>query len=114
LDELDGVGETLARELGATALGLKGVAAGVNDFEVTDEAGAIAFGGQVGGAAGIGHGAVLRGGLVRKVMDSREAVFDVAESDEDLLAVFGHSLLVRGLRAMVVGAIAAAGENGQR
>src|SRR5439155_18645281 len=113
-DELNGNNETLVSELGATALSLEGVAAGVHNFEVTHEAGAIAFRSQFGGATGAGHGAVLRGGLVGEVMNAGEAVFDVAEGHEDLLAVFGHGFLVSGLGAVVVGAISAAGEDRQR
>src|SRR5205823_13145478 len=46
LDELDRSGEALAGELGVGALGLEGVSAGVHDFEVTNDAGAIAVGGE--------------------------------------------------------------------
>ncbi len=58
-DELDGGDEALAGELGFGALGVQGVAAGIDDFEVADDAGGVAVGGEVGGAAGMGDGAAL-------------------------------------------------------
>ncbi len=47
-DELDGQVETLAGELGVATLGSEGFAVGIDDFQVTDDTGTIAFGGQVG------------------------------------------------------------------
>src|SRR5258708_39095113 len=62
-DELNGGGEALAGQLGAGALGLQGFAVGVDDFEVANDAGAVAIGGEVGGSARIGHSACLSGAL---------------------------------------------------
>src|SRR5437016_11151497 len=88
-DELNGDDEALAGELGAAAFGLERVAAGVHDFNIADDAGAIAVGGQLGGATGVGDCPVLRRGLRREVMNAGETVFDFAEGDENPLAIFG-------------------------
>ena len=60
------------------------------------------------------HGAILRRGLGGQMMNAGQAVLNFPEGDEDLLAVLGHGLLVGGLGAFVVGAVAASGKDGQR
>src|SRR6266513_2180837 len=113
-DELHGRGEALAGELGATALGLEGFAVGVHNFEVAHDARAVTLARQFGGAAGVGHGAVLRGGLVAEMTNAREAVLHVAERNEDALAVIGDTFFVSRFRALVIREVAAAGKNRQR
>src|SRR5205809_885333 len=52
LDQLNRCDQALTGELRIGALGGKRVAAGIDDFQITDEAGAIAIGGEVSGAPG--------------------------------------------------------------
>src|SRR5204863_2482595 len=94
LYELHRGGEALAGELGAAALGLQCFPARVHHFEVAYDTRAITIGREFGGAAGIRHGAVLRGGLVTEMSNARETVLHVAECDEDALAIIGDALFV--------------------
>src|SRR5437867_1261555 len=114
LDELDGDRQALASQLGLGALGLQPFPAGIDDFEVAHNAASITVGRQFSGAARVCHGPVLRLRLRRKMMNAGEAVFDFAECDEDLLAIFCNRFLVSGLGALVGRAVAAPGEEGQR
>src|SRR5437773_343321 len=102
LDELHGRGEALAAELGAATLGLEGFAVGVHDFEVAHDAGAVTLAREFGGATGVGHGAVLRGGLLAEMANAREAVLHVTERDKDALAIISDTLFVSRFRALVV------------
>src|SRR2546426_731115 len=96
-DQLHGGDQALSGELGVGALGLKRVAAGVHDFEITHDTGAIAVGGQLGGAPRVRHRALLSGGLVNQMTNAGQAVFHFAESDEDLLAIARHRFFKGGL-----------------
>ena len=87
LDKLDGGVQALADELGVGAFGLERFAAGVHDFEIAHEAGAVAVGGQICGTARVAQRALLGGGFIRQVTDGRKAVFDFAEGDENLLPI---------------------------
>ena len=77
---MNGSDQSLACELGVATLGLQRIAAGVHDFKVTDDPGAVAVGGQAGGAAGVGDGALLGGGLLDKMANAGQAVLDIAKS----------------------------------
>src|SRR5437016_11009053 len=46
-------------------------------------------------------------------MNTGEAIFELAEGDENLLAVLGDGLLISGLGPFVVRPIAATGKDGQ-
>ena len=94
LNQLDRDDQPLARELRASALGLQGFAARIDDFKITDETGAITLGCKVSRASRIGHGSILGDGLVGKVVNACEAVFHLAEGDQNLLPEFGDSFLV--------------------
>ena len=89
-DELHGQVEALAGELGVRALSDERFAAGVHHFEITDDAGAVAVGGQVGGPTRVGDRALLRGCLVNKMPNAGKAVLDLAECDQDLLTIARH------------------------
>src|SRR5439155_19131653 len=111
LDKLNGVDQALARELRVGALGLKRLAAGVHHLEITDDAGAIAVGGQFGCPARVLHGALLSGGLVAEMTNAGKAVLHLAKSDEDLLAIARDGFLEGGLGALVVRPVTPAGED---
>jgi len=109
-DELHGDVEALAGELGAGSFGRKGLATGVHDFEIADNAGAVTVGGQVGRAPGVGDGALLRSGLLGQIANACEAVLDIAKGEQDLLTIVSRAFFKRGLGALVVGADASARE----
>src|SRR5882762_9876565 len=69
-NQLHGDDETLAGKLCTAALGLQRLAARIDDFEITDEPGAIALAGEFGSTPRIRDGAILRDRLVEKVMNA--------------------------------------------
>src|SRR6516164_9496038 len=113
LDELHGYVKALARKLRVAAFSAKGFAIGIDDFKVADDPGPIPFGGQIGGAPPIGDSALLGCGLLGYKMNAGQAVFHIAESNQDLLTVSRDAFFEGGLGTLIVGAIASAGENRQ-
>ena len=87
LDELDRGNQSLTGQFRVRPLGRQGVAVGVHDFDVADDAGTLAVGGQIGGAAGIDHGPFLGLGLIGQMADVGKAVLDVTKGHEHLLTV---------------------------
>ena len=113
LDQLNAGYQTLACKLGVGAFGGKCVPAGVHDFDVSHNAGTITIRGQIRCAPRTGNCALLGFRLNSQMIDSRKAVFHLAKSDEDLLAIERGRFFKSGLRMFVIRAIATARKDGQ-
>jgi hypothetical protein len=113
-DQLNRSNQSLAGKLGIGAFCREGVAAGVHDLDIGDNAGTIAVGGQFRGSPGAGHGALLGFRLDGKMVNPRKAVFHVAKGNQHLLTVEGNGFLKRRLRMLVIRPVASAREQGQR
>ncbi len=81
---------------------------GVDDFEVTHEAGVVAFLRKIGAAAGAGDGTGLRGRLVAEEARGGERVLHFAEGDEHALLVGRGGFVVGRAAAGEIGAVASA------
>lgn len=113
LDELHIGDQPLAGKLRRGLFGLQFIAAGVHDFKVADDAGGVALRGELGCAFGMFNRPLLRRGLVGQIMDGREAVFHIAESDQHLLLVLTRCFGECGLRTPVIRAQSSAGKDWQ-
>src|SRR5439155_4499705 len=78
-DQMHGGNEALPGQLRVGALGLKRVAAGINNFEVTDDAGTITVRRQLRSPARVCHGALLSCCLVRQITNAGQAALDLAK-----------------------------------
>jgi hypothetical protein len=63
-DELNGGDESLPRKLSVASFGLKGITTCINHFDIGNDAGSVAFSGQIGRSSGLSYRALLRGGLL--------------------------------------------------
>src|SRR5262249_1959644 len=112
-DQLNRRGQALAGDLSATTFGLKGLAVGVHNFEIADDAGPITLRGEFRGPAGIGYSPVLGPGLVGQMANAGQAALYIAERHQHLLAIPRDRFFRRRLGALVVGEVPAPGKDGQ-